>query len=204
VRSTSRSPRSPPASRGALHGLRHSLLPRRLSSRQSHPRMERPGLARSVGRSLRTPARHQQLPEFTGRLCPAPCEGACVLGINAEPVAIERVEYEIAERAFAENWVVPQIPEVRTGKSVAVVGSARQGWPVRSSWRGPDMTWSSTSEPSGRWLTALRHPRIQDGEGRSRSPSGPARGRGGHLPLLHGRRCGTRRRRRCRLPVRPD
>ncbi|HUD17475.1 MAG TPA: glutamate synthase subunit beta [Acidimicrobiales bacterium] len=66
-------------------------------------------------------------PEFTGRLCPAPCEGACVLGINAEPVAIERVEYEIAERAFAENWVVPQIPEVRTGKSVAVVGSGPAG-----------------------------------------------------------------------------
>jgi glutamate synthase (NADPH) small chain len=66
-------------------------------------------------------------PEFTGRLCPAPCEGACVLGINAEPVAIERVEYEIVERAFAEGWVVPQTPAVRTGKSVAVVGSGPSG-----------------------------------------------------------------------------
>ncbi|HXQ60770.1 MAG TPA: glutamate synthase subunit beta [Acidimicrobiales bacterium] len=66
-------------------------------------------------------------PEFTGRLCPAPCEGACVLGINAEPVTIERVEYEIAERAFAEQWVVPQAAETRTGKSVAVVGSGPSG-----------------------------------------------------------------------------
>jgi glutamate synthase (NADPH/NADH) small chain len=66
-------------------------------------------------------------PEFTGRLCPAPCEGACVLGINADPVAIERVEYEIAERGWAEGWVVPQQPTVRTGKSVAVVGSGPAG-----------------------------------------------------------------------------
>ena len=66
-------------------------------------------------------------PEFTGRLCPAPCEGACVLGINAEPVTIERIEYEIAERGWGEGWVTPQIPSVRTGKSVAVVGSGPAG-----------------------------------------------------------------------------
>jgi glutamate synthase (NADPH/NADH) small chain len=66
-------------------------------------------------------------PEFTGRLCPAPCEGACVLGINAPPVSIERTEYEIAERAFAEGWVRPERPTVRTGKRVAVVGSGPAG-----------------------------------------------------------------------------
>ncbi|MGD0380846.1 MAG: glutamate synthase subunit beta [Acidimicrobiales bacterium] len=66
-------------------------------------------------------------PEFTGRLCPAPCEGACVLGINAEPVTIERIEYEIAERGWGEGWVTPQTPTVRTGKSVAVVGSGPAG-----------------------------------------------------------------------------
>ena len=66
-------------------------------------------------------------PEFTGRLCPAPCEGSCVLGINADPVTIERIEYEIAERAWAEGWVRPQVAEVRTGKSVAVVGSGPAG-----------------------------------------------------------------------------
>ena len=66
-------------------------------------------------------------PEFTGRLCPAPCEGACVLGINADPVAIERIEYEIAERGWYEGWVTPQVPSVHTGKSVAVVGSGPAG-----------------------------------------------------------------------------
>jgi glutamate synthase (NADPH/NADH) small chain len=66
-------------------------------------------------------------PEFTGRLCPAPCEGACVLGINADPVTIERIELEIAERAFAEGWVSPQVPGERTGKSIAVVGSGPAG-----------------------------------------------------------------------------
>jgi glutamate synthase (NADPH/NADH) small chain len=66
-------------------------------------------------------------PEFTGRLCPAPCESACVLGINADPVAIKRVEVEIIDRAFAEGWVTPRPPAVRTGKRVAVVGSGPAG-----------------------------------------------------------------------------
>jgi glutamate synthase (NADPH/NADH) small chain len=66
-------------------------------------------------------------PEFTGRLCPAPCEGSCVLGINQEPVAIERIEYEIAERAWGEGWVQPVRPSVETGKRVAVVGSGPSG-----------------------------------------------------------------------------
>ncbi|MGH9108821.1 MAG: FAD-dependent oxidoreductase, partial [Acidimicrobiales bacterium] len=66
-------------------------------------------------------------PDFTGRLCPAPCEAACVLGINSDPVTIERMEYEIVERAWAEGWVRPQAPSVRTGKRVAVVGSGPAG-----------------------------------------------------------------------------
>jgi len=66
-------------------------------------------------------------PEFTGRLCPAPCEGSCVLGINADPVAIERIEYEISERAWAEGWVEPVRPSAPTGKRVAVVGSGPAG-----------------------------------------------------------------------------
>jgi len=66
-------------------------------------------------------------PEFTGRLCPAPCEAACVLGINSDPVTIERIEYEIAERAWEEGWVRAQVPRERTGKSVAVVGSGPAG-----------------------------------------------------------------------------
>jgi glutamate synthase (NADPH) small chain len=66
-------------------------------------------------------------PEFTGRLCPAPCEGSCVLGINSEPVTIERIEYEIAERSWAEGWVTPQLPTTPTGKAAAVVGSGPAG-----------------------------------------------------------------------------
>lgn len=66
-------------------------------------------------------------PEFTGRLCPAPCEAACVLAVNADPVTIEQVEKEIIERAWAEGWVVPRPPSSRTGKSVAVIGSGPAG-----------------------------------------------------------------------------
>ncbi len=66
-------------------------------------------------------------PEFTGRLCPAPCEAACVLGINADPVTIKQVEVEIIDRAFSEGWVKPVLPSVKTGKRVAVVGSGPAG-----------------------------------------------------------------------------
>jgi len=66
-------------------------------------------------------------PEFTGRLCPAPCEEACVLGINEDPVSIENIEKNIAEIAFDKGWVVAQPPETRTGKKVAVVGSGPSG-----------------------------------------------------------------------------
>ena len=66
-------------------------------------------------------------PEFTGRLCPAPCEGACVLAINTDPVTIEQVEQEIIERAFKEGWVEPKTPATRTGKRVAIVGSGPAG-----------------------------------------------------------------------------
>jgi len=66
-------------------------------------------------------------PEFTGRICPAPCETACVLGIIDDPVTIERIEQEIIERAFREGWVRPAIPAERTGHRVAVVGSGPAG-----------------------------------------------------------------------------
>lgn len=66
-------------------------------------------------------------PEFTGRLCPAPCEEACVLGINEDPVTIENIEKNIAEEAFKNGWVKPNAPEKRTGKTVAVIGSGPAG-----------------------------------------------------------------------------
>jgi glutamate synthase (NADPH) small chain len=66
-------------------------------------------------------------PEFTGRLCPAPCEGSCVLGINNSPVTIKSIEGAIVDRAFDEGWVAPRPPARRTGKRVAVVGSGPAG-----------------------------------------------------------------------------
>ncbi|MFH4307675.1 hypothetical protein WAJ73_22895, partial [Acinetobacter baumannii] len=66
-------------------------------------------------------------PEFTGRLCPAPCEAACVLGINQPPVTIKQIEQQIIDYAFERGWVRPEPPEVRTGKRVAVVGSGPAG-----------------------------------------------------------------------------
>ena len=66
-------------------------------------------------------------PEFTGRVCPAPCEGGCVLGIIEPPVTIKAIEQAIADRGFAEGWIVPRPPAGRTGKKVAVVGSGPAG-----------------------------------------------------------------------------
>jgi len=66
-------------------------------------------------------------PEFTGRVCPAPCEGSCVLGINDPPVTIKNIEAEIIDRGWDEGWVLPEPPVVRTGKKVAVIGSGPAG-----------------------------------------------------------------------------
>jgi len=66
-------------------------------------------------------------PEFTGLLCPAPCEGSCVLGINKDPVTIKSIELAIVDRAFDEGWIVPRTPAARTWKKVAVIGSGPAG-----------------------------------------------------------------------------
>ena len=64
---------------------------------------------------------------ISGRVCPAPCEGACVLGINAPPVTIKNIECAIIDHAFDEGWVSADLPAVRTGKKVAVIGSGPAG-----------------------------------------------------------------------------
>ncbi len=66
-------------------------------------------------------------PEFTGRLCPAPCESACTLGINAQPVSIKAIEKTIIERGYTEGWIAPRMPHVLSGKTVAIVGSGPSG-----------------------------------------------------------------------------
>ena len=74
-------------------------------------------------------ARTNNFPEFTGRICPAPCEEACVLSLNDRPVTIKSIEQAIADKAFEEGWVVPEVPDpaTRTGKKVAVIGSGPAG-----------------------------------------------------------------------------
>jgi glutamate synthase (NADPH/NADH) small chain len=72
-------------------------------------------------------AKTNNFPEFTGRVCPAPCEGSCTCGLNGDPVTIKTIEAEIIDRAFSEGWVVAEPPPVRTGKRVAVVGSGPAG-----------------------------------------------------------------------------
>lgn len=77
----------------------------------------------ALNRLLKT----NNFPEFTGRVCPAPCEGSCVLGINESPVTIKTIECAIIDKGFEEGWVVPEPPDKRTGKKVAVIGSGPAG-----------------------------------------------------------------------------
>ena len=112
---------------GALHGLRHPVLPQGCPLGNLIPDWNdlvyRDRWKAAIDRLHAT----NNFPEFTGRLCPAPCEGACVLGINNDPVTIKAVEVSIIDRAFDEGWVTAQPPEMRTGKRVAVVGSGPAG-----------------------------------------------------------------------------
>ncbi|MEM8872908.1 MAG: glutamate synthase subunit beta [Planctomycetota bacterium] len=77
--------------------------------------------------ALQALERTNNFPEFTGRICPAPCEEACVLSINDQPVTIKTIEQAIADKGWAEGWIKPQPPEKRTGKKIAVVGSGPAG-----------------------------------------------------------------------------
>ena len=113
---------------GALHGLRHPVLPQRLSGQQPDPGLEQPGLSRPVAeRRSRTLHSTNNFPEFTGRICPAPCEAACTLNIDDNPVTIKTIECAIVDRGWEEGWIMPQPPSQQTGKRVAVVGSGPAG-----------------------------------------------------------------------------
>ena len=88
-------------------------------------------------------------PEFTGRICPAPCEAACVLGINEPPVTIKVIEKNIVERAWAEGWIQPEPPETRTGKRVAVVGPGLLDSPPPSNLIAPGISLRSLRRTTG-------------------------------------------------------
>ncbi len=77
--------------------------------------------------ALRALLATNNFPEFTGRICPAPCEASCVLGLTEDPVSIEAVEMSLADMGFAKGWIQPEVPAIRTGKKVAIVGSGPSG-----------------------------------------------------------------------------
>ena len=77
--------------------------------------------------ALKTLHSTNNFPEFTGRICPAPCEAACTLNIVDNPVTIKGIERSIIDRGYKEGWIVPQIKEEKTGKNVAVIGSGPAG-----------------------------------------------------------------------------
>ncbi|KAJ7381831.1 glutamate synthase [NADH] [Desmophyllum pertusum] len=102
-------------------GLERDLLQQRQNRIESSSRKDK--WKEALDRLLLT----NNFPEFTGRVCPAPCEGSCVLGINAEPVTIKKIECTIIDHGFEQGWITPQIPAHRTGKKIAVIGSGPSG-----------------------------------------------------------------------------
>jgi len=97
-------------------------------------------------------------PEFTGRLCPAPCESACVLSLIDEPVTIRNIEQAIADRAFREGWIAPRPPRRESGRSVAVVGSGPAGLAAAQELRTrrPRRHGLRARGPPG-WSASVRH-----------------------------------------------
>ena len=161
----------------ALHGLRHSVLPSGLPARQPHPGLERPRL-RAIAGSAAIDRLHatNNFPEFTGRLCPAPCEGSCVLGINDDPVTIKRIELAIVERAFLEGWIVAaSASAAHRARRVAVVGSGPAGLAAADQLNhaGHKVTVFERADRIG-GSAPLRHSRVQDREAPSRPAARPA------------------------------
>ena len=113
-------------------------------------------------------------PEFTGKLCPAPCEASCVLGINSDPVTIKQIEASIVEMAWNEGWIKPEPAREKTGKKVAVVGSGPAGLACAQQLAraGHSVTVYERAGAIG-GLLALWHPRLQDGKAPPRPAARP-------------------------------
>ena len=136
-------------------------------------------------------------PDFTGRLCPAPCEAACVLEIReGDAVTIKQIELAIVDRAFKEGWIMPEPPRRETGQSVAVIGSGPAGMAAAQQLRraGHAVTLFERDEAAGR-ARALRCARLQDREAGRAAARRAADRRGSGAALRRGRR---RRHRACR------
>ena len=147
--------------------------------------------------------RTNNFPEFTGRLCPAPCEAACVLEINeGDAVTIKQIELAIVDRAWGRagscRCPPPYAPDAASRSSVRGLPGSH----ARSSWRAPGSGDGLRARRGGRWARPLRCPRVQDREGARRAPRRTARRRGGRVPIRRRRRRrrrgrGTARRARC-------
>ena len=137
-------------------------------------------------------------PEFTGRICPAPCEEACTLNLTDAPVTIKTIECAIVDRGWQEGWIKPEPPARSTGRSVAVVGSGPAGLACAQQLaRAGHEVHRLREERQARRAAPLRHSRLQDGEAPRRPPRRADGGRGRDLPLQ--RPC-RRRARRQRAP----
>ena len=88
-------------------------------------------------------------PEFTGRICPAPCEAACTLNLTDEAVSIKTIEHAIVERGWSEGWIKPDTSHARTGKTVAVVGGGPPAWRQPNSWLAPVTRWCCSRRTPG-------------------------------------------------------
>ena len=123
-------------------------------------------------------------PEVTGRVCPAPCEASCTLNIDDNPVTIKTIECAIADRAIESGWIKPEPPPRKTGKKVAVVGSGPAGMACAQQLaRAGHDVHRLREVRQGRRPDALRHSRLQDGEGHRRPPRRADGGRRRDLPL---------------------
>ena len=128
-------------------------------------------------------------PEFTGRVCPAPCEEACTLNLHDAPVTIKTIEYSIIEKAWQNRWIQPMIPTRRTDKRVAVIGSGPSGLAAAQQLaRAGHHVKVFREERQGRRASPLRDPRLQAGQGCDRPPSVSDAGGGCRVPGEQSRR----------------
>jgi len=156
-----------------MHGLRIPFCMQGCPLRKSNSDLQRSRVPLTTGQAAEQLFDTNNFPEFTVRLCPAPCESACVLGISDSPVTIERIEYEVAEHAFAYGFAVAHEVATRTGKRVAVVGSGPAGLAGRGQLAsvGHHVHVFERSDAIG--ALALRHTEFQTGKRRYRSTASP-------------------------------
>jgi glutamate synthase (NADPH/NADH) small chain len=124
-------------------------------------------------------------PEFTSRICPAPCEAACTLNIPQTPVGIKSIERAIIDKAGENGWVVPQPRRRRPARRSPSSAPARPAWPPRSNWRASATRDGVREERPHRRPAALRHPRLQAGQAPDRLAHGADEGRGRQVRHRH-------------------